>query len=109
MKNKNIDYQAFYQQRYKNLPYVAFWATALTFWLAGVVGFIAYGFLDYQWGVAFIVLLDGAGLGSLFGYLNKNWCATIISPKVVITDTLLDMNKQKNTGATEIKDELPEL
>lgn len=109
MKNKNIDYYAYYQHNYKNLPNVAFWATAITFWLAGVSFFVIFGFGNYNWGGAVISLCAGALLGVIFGYLNKNWCATIISQKVVVADTLLEMNKQRDGSAVEIKDELPEI
>ena len=111
MELKPIDYQMYYQQRYKKLPNVAFWATAITYWLAGLVLLIYWIAADSEPGIGFLCLLAGGVLGVAFGYLNRIWVATAISPKVVMADSLLEINKQSGgaTTATEKKDDLPEL
>ena len=91
---KQIDYNNYYQQKFKKLPDFVFNATCIVFLLIGVFSFL-YWIWDGAFGLGLLSLLIFAPLGIGLGYLDREWTGIIISQKVVVTDTLLEMAKEQ--------------
>ena len=107
---KTYDYQSLYQNWYKKLPTVCFFAILLPLALASfIVGIIILAGAEYynEYGLGLGILFGGLIFSAVLAVLSSTITAISISQKVVATDALLSLKEGSNASAVE--DTLPEL
>ena len=87
---KDFDFKNLYQNNYKKLPWVVFWST-LIIGVAGAITGAVFLFIEENIALGMLVLLFGPVVAFYWALLDRFWCATVISQKIVATDALLEM------------------
>lgn len=100
---KNINYEQIYQHQYKTLPRIYFWTTFIILGLGSFIGAIILMVEGISAGI--LLLLLGIPAAYLIAFIEANWIACLMSPKIVAVDCLLKMKDKKdiplesNTGS----------
>ena len=95
---KQPDYERLYQEKYKKIPVVYFWTTSIILGLGALIGSIVL--MDAGLSEAGLCLmLFGIPFVCIIAYLEANLIACLMSPKIVATDCLIELKKNKNSVA----------
>ena len=105
----NYDYQTLYKYNYKQIPDFVFWVVFVFLSLGAIAGAVLL-FINSFVGLGILTLLVGIAAACGLARLNSWLSAVVISQRIAVADSLLEISSNKKSPSTSAVDyDLPDL